>query len=115
MSNRDDLRSAILGAVPVFAKEVVEVSGKEYEVRQPTNKARRDLFKKAVDEAGKIDMMDFMIWGVILNTYVPDTNELVFEDTDYDVFANKPSGGPLDKLGEAATRLLNVEVDVEKK
>lgn len=115
MSNRDDLRSAILGSAPKFAKEEVEVNGKVFEIRQPTNKARRDLFKKAVDESGKIDMLEFLVWGVIYNTYDPESGKHVFEDTDYDVFMNMPSGGMLDKLGEIASRLLNVEADIEKK
>ena len=115
MSNRDELRSAILGAAPKFAKEEVEVNGKVFEVRQPTNKARRDLFKQAVDDSGKIDMLEFLIWAVIYNTYDPKSGEKVFEDTDYDVFANMPAGGMLDKLGEAASKLLNVEADIEKK
>lgn len=115
MSNRDDLRSAILGSNPEFAKEVVEVNGREFEVRQPTNKARRDLFKKAVDDSGKIDMLEFLVWGIIYNTYDPKSGQHVFEDTDYDVFMNMPSGGYVDKLGEAASKLLNVDSDIEKK
>jgi hypothetical protein len=115
VSNRDDLRSAILGVRPEFAKEIVEYKGNKFEVRQPTNKARRDLFKKAIDENGKIDMMEFVVWAVIYNTYDPESGKTVFEDTDYDVFINMPSGGVLDKLGEVASRLLNVEESIEKK
>lgn len=115
MSKRDTLRSAVLGKKPTFRSEIVEYEGEKFEIRQPTNKARRDLFKKATDESGKIDMMDFVMWAVIYNTYEPGTDTTVFEESDYDVLANLPAGGVVDKLGEVASKLLNVEDDTGKK
>jgi hypothetical protein len=115
MSKRDALRSAILGKKPTFRSEIVKHEGESYELRQPSNKSRRDLFKKVTDEAGRIDMMDFVLWAVIYNTYEPGTDNTVFEESDYDVLANLPAGGVVDKLGDVASKLLNVEEDSGKK
>jgi hypothetical protein len=109
MSKRNALRSAILGKSPVFRKEIVEYEGEKYEVRQPSYKARKELFNKCMDENGKIATGEFLTWGVIYNTYVPDSDELVFEESDYDVLMSMPSGGILDKLGSVASKLLNAE------
>lgn len=113
MSNRDVLRSKMLGKTPEFRKEVVEFEGEKYEVRQPTVKARSDLFKRAMREDNKVDMMDFALWAVILNTY-DNEGKLVFEEGDYNVLIEQPTGGLLDKLSEVATKLLNVEEDAKK-
>lgn len=115
MSKRDSLRSAVLGTKPVFAKEVVKIGDQEFEIRQPTVKARNDTIKRAMPEPGKLDMMEYTLWAVINNTYEPGTNELVFEPSDYDVLVGLPSGGVLDQLGEVAIKLLNVDQDIEKK
>lgn len=116
MSIRDDLRSKILGKAPVFKSEIVEYDGCKYEVRQPSVRSRKNLFEKCMDEEGRVKTGDFLTYGVIYNTYVPGTNDLVFEETDYDVLMNQPSGGILDKLGAVASTLLNTEDEsVEKK
>lgn len=116
MSIRDNLRSKILGKSHVFKSEVVEYDGDQYEVRQPSVKSRKMLFKKCMSEDGRIDTGDFIAWGVIYNTFVPGTDELVFEETDYEVLMSLPSGGILDKLGTVASAMLNVEDEpVEKK
>lgn len=114
MSNRDVLRSKLLGKTPYFRKEIVEYEGERYEVRQPTVKARGDLFKRAMKGDDKVDMMEFSLWAVILNTYDNEGN-LVFEEGDYEIMTGQPTGGLLDKLSEAATKLLNVEEDDNKR
>lgn len=117
MSVRDQIRAATLGEKSEFRSEVVKYNGVEVEVRQPSVKARKELFKRCMDEAGRVDTMEFLTWSVIYNTYVPNSNELVFEDTDYDAMVEKPAGGFMDQFGEVAARVMNVEEDedVEKK
>ena len=64
---------------------------------------------RAVNNPIRINFADFMAYAVIENTYVPDTEELVFEPMDYEVMLSKPTGGFMDQFGEEASKLMNVE------
>lgn len=105
--NRNDLRSSILSKKQQLNKKIVEWEGSKFEVRQPSVKARNDLYRKCLDEDGNMDMTAFLVWGAILHTYVPDSEEKVFEDTDYDVLAEMPAGGFLDALSEAVSEVIS--------
>lgn len=118
MANRDELRSITVGKKPAFAKEIVEWEGKKFEIRQPSIRSRRELRSKATsvkDGDVVVDFFNFLIWAVIENTFVPDTDEKVFEETDYDLLMDFPTGGFMDTFGEVAAKLLNVEVETKKK
>ena len=115
MSLRDDIRTAMLGKSAVFKNKVVKIDGVEVEMRQPTVKSRSELFKKCTDKDGNISHSDFLVWSVIYNTFIPGTNEAVFEEADYDSLVSRPVGGIVDQLGATAGELMNVEQDTEKK
>ena len=118
MSNRDTLRKATLGATREFRKEIVEWGGQRFELRQPTIKARATLQSKCMKIAGKdvqTDTLNFMVWSVIQNTYVPGTDDLVFEDGDFDSLVEDPTGGFLDAFFEVAAELTNIDVAGAKK
>ena len=116
MSKRNALRSAILGSTPAFRKEIVTFEGNEYEVRQTTRKIRGELFKKCTKENGQMDALEMLLWGAIFCTFEPGSNERVFEEADYAVLSEQPTGGIVDKLGKVAMELLNVEDEsIEKK
>jgi len=115
MSIRDSIRSATVGSKAEFKKEIVEFNGRKVEIRQPSVKVRRELFKRCMDDQGRVDSMDFLVWAVIYNTYVPGTDERVYDEEDYDAFISKPAGGFMDKFGEVASKLMNVEESTEKK
>lgn len=113
---RDALREVTIGSNKNFKKEIVEVNGKELEVRQPSV-ADRDKLIERCKPAGSDDISwtDFMIWNVILNTYVPGTNERVFEDGDYESLRNQPTNSFLDEIANVANRLAGAENDSVKK
>ena len=118
MSNRDTLRKATLGATREFRKELVEWEGQQFEIRQPTIKARAELQSKCVSSKGKdiqTNTLNFMVWAVIQNTYVPKTDDLVFEDADFEALAGNPTGGFMDTFFEVAARLTNIDVESAKK
>lgn len=102
---RDAILTATIGAKKVFRKEVVEFNGVKVEIRQPSNKSRRELLKRVRDKDGTIDPLEFLVWSVIENTYVPDTEEKVFEPGHYDALMEQPVGGFLDKFGEVAAEV----------
>ena len=110
-SSIDDLRALTVGAKKNFRTEKVDIEGAEFEVRQPSVKARDALMEKCTDKEGKLKMSEFLSWGIILNTYKPGTDEKVFSDADYKSIIEQPAGGWVDKLGNTAARLLNVQED----
>ena len=123
MSVRDELRKATLGTKVEFRKKVVNYNGMDFEIRQPSVKARSELFKRCTDDKGKVDLMNFLTWSVIFNTYVPDdakdadgnpspdAGKLVYEEGDYATLVEKPAGGFMDQFGEIASELMNVNED----
>ena len=106
---RDQIRAATLGEKSEFKNEIVTYNGVKVELRQPTVKVRKDLMDKSMNEEGKINVLMFMTYGVIYNTYLPSTNELIYEGTDLDAMMEKPVGGFLDIFGERVANLLNIE------
>lgn len=108
-SIRDQIRAATVGAKPEFKSEVVEYAGIEVEIRQPSQKDRKELMKKCQDKDGRLDPLEFTVWAVIRNTFVPGTNERVFESGDYDKMIEMPAGGFIDQFGEKAMDLFNSE------
>lgn len=121
--DRDKLRSATLGSSNKFKKETVEINGNEFEIRQPTLKQRGELSRKAMkistDENGKtdtqFDIFEFQIQAVLSLTYVPKTDEKVFDERDRELLEECPAGGWFDKLSKVASRLANVSEDETKK
>jgi hypothetical protein len=49
------------------------------------------------------------VWSVISNTYVPDTSDKVFDESDYDIMIKQNSGSFVDKFGAEIAELMNVE------
>lgn len=116
---RDKIRAATLGNKGQFKTEVVEVNGVSVAVKQPSVGEREDMFAAIDADAGSsaVDyakMFKLMTWGVIKLTYVPDTNERVFDDADYDELMNQPTNDWVDQLGETVLEVLNVEADQGK-
>lgn len=108
MSTRDNIRKATVGAKKEFRKELTEWDGLEVEVRQPSVLSRRELLNACSDEEGNVDGQELMIWALIQNTYVPGTDEKVFDRADYDSIVNQPTGGFVDHFGKVALEVMNV-------
>lgn len=119
-SIRDKIRSATIGKTKKFKNEMFDLGdGIEVEFRQPSLKAKSILMEKATKGIGsdgkmQIDMIDFLIWSVITCTYVPNTNDLVYEEEDYNEFKNMPTGSFVEEFGNKVSELMNVEEDVKK-
>ncbi len=123
MELRNKLRTATIGAVKKPRSRVIEINGEKLEVRQPTIKQRDALRDKCVDKIPldngdfemKLNSIAYQIWGVILFTYIPGTNEKVFEAADFDIMANSFTGSFVDDLYEVFVELSNVDIKHEKK
>ena len=118
MTNRDKLRKITLGVDPTFKKEIITYNGQEFEIRQPSIKARAELRQKCIKGTGEnldVDIFEFLVWSVIQNTYVPNSDEKVFDDEDYDTLVSNPTGGFMDTFAETAAKMVNIKVDDIKK
>ena len=123
-SLKEKIRNATIGQKTQFSSETVEYNGVKVEIRQPTIEERALLNQRCIteydngpdrDPTVKFDHFEFFMWSIIQNTYVPGTDERVFEDTDYAVLKKLPTGSFMDVFQEPAARLMNVNVDVKKK
>lgn len=110
-SVRDRIRSATVGKSEQFKSKTFTYNGVDVEFRQPCLKDRQLLINKARNKDGEFDFIEFLIWSVISNTYVPETNEKVYDESDYDSMVAKPSGSFVDKFGSEIAELMNVEDD----
>lgn len=106
MSTRDAIRSATVGAKSDFKSEIVEWGDVKVEVRQMSIQERFELYKATMDDDDdKVDTLKWLIMLVVINTYVPGTNERVYEDTDFDLLVKQPTDGFIDKLADVAKEL----------
>ena len=105
---RDELRARTLGSKKVFKSKIIKHNGQKYELRQPTLAQRSELRKRVLDDEGNFDIFESLIWMVVFYTYVPDTDELVFEEADYDILRSFPSGSWVDEFSDAAASLINI-------
>lgn len=114
---RDKLRAKTVGAKKQFRTETVTIGGEAFEVRQPSVAERARILKQAkvqTGDADRMDMAELQIWAAILLTYVPGTEDHVFEDADYAALAAQPANGFVDEISRVAMRLMNAGGDEAK-
>lgn len=123
MSIKDKIREKTVGKSKDFKSERVEVDkGLEVEVREPSVAQRTKILQKSKVQSAQankdfdsIDTGKMQAYAIIECTYTPD-GEKVFDESDLDSMLNSPStAGWLDKVGEVALKLLNVQEDEEVK
>lgn len=82
------------------------------EVREPSIAARGAILKASKAASGKTDDIDIaalQLEAVVACTFVPGTQQPVFEAGDRQALLNQPPGGYFDELAAVALRLMNVE------
>lgn len=114
-TTRDALRSATLGQKSQFRSKIVEYNGVEFEVRQPDLRSRQYILKNAKDKNGDFDIVSFMVHSVITCTYIPGTQDRVFDESDLEAFLAQNTGGFVEVLGNEVSSLMNVEEENEVK
>ena len=103
---KDVLRKATVGSNKVFKKSVMDFDGNSVEFRSVTVRDRDNIRNKATDKDGNIQMAAFQIWAIIFMTYVPESDERVFEEADFESLMSQPAGSFVDKFAEEALKLL---------
>jgi hypothetical protein len=114
MSLKDKLRSITVGAKKDFKGEIIDFMGEKFEVREPSEAQYTAIYQRAYetkldgDNKGKIsvNLAEQAVWGLICCTYVPGTDEHVFDENDYDSLMNMPQS-QLEPLKDAVRKYLN--------
>jgi len=103
---RDEIRAKIFSGKNI-RKEFLTLFGAEIELRQPSLGEMLD-FQQMPDRKYAIAGM------LIAYSFVPGTNEKVFEDTDVESILTLPFGPEMVEVSNAITRLTSVEVQVQE-
>jgi len=115
ISLRDKLRAKTLGSGIKRKREIVKIDGEQFEVRQPSVAQRSSIMSAAkprVDETDgttTVDIGMMQVQSVICCTFVPGTNEYVFDAEDVEQMLESPAGSYVDKLSKVAQDLMNVK------
>jgi len=126
---RNKIRSNTLGKTSKFASKLMMIGDVEVEIRQPSVGTRSILMKKSRDtksseinaDVSAADVLDSIDYGkmqvlsVIYCTFVPNTDERVFDEQDYKALINQPAGGFVDDISAIAMELMNAEPEAEAK
>lgn len=98
---RDTLRSKILGTSHKMKSRLIMFFGAQIEIRQPSLGAILDAQEKEDRQAAVIDYL-------LERTYVPGTDEKVFDDTDVETLRDLPFGEDFIRVTEAIQELSDV-------
>lgn len=112
-SIRDKIRAATIGKKSQFRTKIFNYEGIEVEFKAPNLKDRKTLLNRAKGDNGDLDMINFIVWSVILNTYIPGTNERVFDESDYDAMMNQGTGSFVDQFGQEVAEIMTAETNVK--
>lgn len=104
---RNKIRAATVGAPKQFKKELITYNGVEIEIRQPSLKVRKSIGERATQN-NHVDLLEFLVWAVIECTFVPGTDEKVFEIADYEGLISQPTDSFMDEIGEKAASMCNI-------
>jgi len=114
MSKRDDIRTALIGKAVQFKKKKLKLGDTVIEIRQPSLKGRQVIRDKVMEQVGteegksKFDMLEFQMWSVIYMTFVPGTQDRVFDEADIEIIRNQPAGGFVDQAADICGDFLNL-------
>lgn len=103
--SKDAIRASILATVEP-KKEIVSFRGVEIELRQPN---LEDFMNR--DEAKPNTFVAFLI----SNAYIPNTDDKVFDDADYDVLVKMPMTKDVVGLVEKVNTLMDIKVEEKVK
>lgn len=111
--NRDDIRKAILNSrLDSELVSIPEWGDVKVEVRSRTVDEMYSLLAKARKTDGELDDRLLAVETIIACTFVPDTDERIFDDADRDTLRTKDSRG-FQRLLAAANKAAGLESEDE--
>ena len=114
LSVRDKIRAKTVGAAKIFKSKIVYYEGIEVEVKEPSVDGWGEILQHAHKD-GEISIKEFLIWSVICCSYVPGTDERVFEVEDYDSLNGHPKSGFIGEFSDIANEMMAVDEKVAEK
>lgn len=101
----DQLRAAALGKEQAQKVEYVEIGDLKFEIRRLTIAQQKYIARVAVKKDGKPDDIEAAVLTVIYSTYVPGTDELVFNEKDKDELKSKSIDDWLERVFDAIAKV----------
>ncbi len=111
--SRDTLRTAAFKS-RAARTETVTFDGETFEIHAPTVRTRARILERAgltSSDEKKRDAGKLYAAAVLYCTFVPGTNDRLFEDGDFETLLDDQAGGLVDALAEVAVKFLNVASD----
>ena len=107
--DKKEIKAKLFSAKDKFKREVVEIDGIEFEIRQPSVGQRRRMMEAAKRKDGDTDQWVMISRSLIECVYMPNSNERMFDESDLIAFDQLPTGSWYDKLIEKMAVGLNVD------
>lgn len=119
MDTKSKIRAATIGKKKYFRSKIVEVEGVSIEIREPNKIIKQQIVEKSKDSTKgsndmSINILDWQIWHIIECSFVPKTEDKVFDETDIPSFTSGPAGDFADKLWMELQDLISTEEDVKE-
>ncbi len=105
--NRKALRDRLLGKKHEPKSQLVTLFGEEVEIRQPSLST---MLETRADENNQ----DAVLNMIIRYSYVPGTDEQLFEEADKDTIRNWPFGEDLLEFQQAIAKLTGVDISARE-
>lgn len=99
-ATRAEIRGRIFSSKKLNS-EIVEFFGVRLELRQPTLESIIEARSANSDRAA-------MVGTLIKQAFIPETDELIFDDTDYEELVKLPFGPDFVRVANALEKLSNV-------
>tara|TARA_R110000868_G_scaffold33755_8_gene122246 strand:- start:2009 stop:2365 length:357 start_codon:yes stop_codon:yes gene_type:complete len=112
---KDALRKATVGSKNGLKRETVDIDGNIFEVRQPSLMDKELVYAELKKNTDVPEGVAIIVNMVIACTFVPGTDEKVFDSTDFDNLSSRGSGSFVDIIWGAYQNVDNLTVEDAKK
>ncbi|KKM97334.1 hypothetical protein LCGC14_1169220 [marine sediment metagenome] len=113
---RDKIRSKTVGSANIFKSKLINHDGVDIEIKEPSVETWGLILEKARgSDDTTIKFQKYMIWTVVYCCFVPGTDVLIFEDTDYESLSKKPKDSFVSDFHDMAQKLLELDTGTKVK
>jgi hypothetical protein len=120
MDTKSKIRAATVGKKKYFRSKIVEVEGVSIEIREPNKIIKQQIVEKSQEPTKKgsndipINFLDWKIWHIVECSFVPGTEDKIFDETDIPNLTGGPVGDFAGKLWDELEDIISAEEDVKE-